>query len=108
MICTVDDLFLQIEVKYLGETDASPASIACIPGKIVAFDDPPDLGDLEAALSFLTYSQLRQQACETVHTAIALMLVKILIANRTAPVLLRQYNAPSNVGSKPEAGSFKR
>jgi hypothetical protein len=30
-----DDLFLQIEVKYLGETDASPALIACIPGKMI-------------------------------------------------------------------------
>ena len=36
MIYTVDDLFLQIEVKYLGETDTSPALIARTIGKIVA------------------------------------------------------------------------
>jgi hypothetical protein len=41
MTYTVDDLFLQIEVKHLGETDASFALIACIPGKFVALDDPP-------------------------------------------------------------------
>jgi len=33
MIHTVDDLFLQIEVKYLGETDTSPALIARTTGK---------------------------------------------------------------------------
>ena len=38
MIHTVDDLFLQIEVKYLGETDTSPALIARTTGKIVALD----------------------------------------------------------------------
>jgi hypothetical protein len=38
MIHTVDDLFLQIEVKYLGETDTSPALIACTTGKIGALD----------------------------------------------------------------------
>jgi hypothetical protein len=36
MIYTVDGLFLQIEVKYLGETDTSPALIARTIGKIVA------------------------------------------------------------------------
>ena len=38
MIDIVDDLFLQIEVKYLGETDTSPASVARTTGKIVALD----------------------------------------------------------------------
>jgi hypothetical protein len=48
MIHTVADSFLQIEVKYLGEADASPALIVRTTGKIVALDAIAIIADCDS------------------------------------------------------------
>jgi len=48
MIHTVADSFLQIEVKYLGEADTSPALIVRTTGKIVALDAIAIIADCDS------------------------------------------------------------
>jgi hypothetical protein len=64
MIHTVADSFLQIEVKYLGEADTSPALIVCTTVKIVALDAIAIIADCDSG--YASGSNVRSR-CELVH-----------------------------------------